>query len=427
MQDESKMRMNRRVLGQVAARTAELPMEKYIDDPRTDNVQRSLRSVVVPVLAGIIAGCKGFGELEQLTDNLGKGALRALGLRGRLPDTTARDLCGRLNPHDVEALLYSQIRTAHRRKQLVHDLPVRALLMDGKATSTTFFDLPDAKEKFGQENSAGRSLVRTVTCCLGSVAARPCIAAVPIRPETNEMGMFIEALDEVLTAYGRSLFDLVMYDSGACSLENANAIKARDLDYVFILDAFQRTLYEDAGKMLGRKTVVEALATSTDLDGGDIVQRHIWMTPKMEGWLDWKHLKTVIRVQSTRTDKQTGAQTVENRYYLCSLAMDAMTPDQWLTLIRRRWSVENQCHNTFDKILSEDTRSWMRRPQGMLVLLLLRRIADNTLAIYRAVTTRAEHKRLIPWKTLMRQIYIALVKLTCDDMKGVRRRGVVFG
>lgn len=210
------------------------------------------------------------------------------------------------------------------------------------------------------------------------------------------MGMFIEALDQVLTAYGRSLFDLVMYDSGACSLENANAIKARDLDYVFILDAFQRTLYEDAGKMLGRKTVSEALATSTDLDGGDIVQRHIWLTEKMAGWLDWKHLKTVIRVQSTRTDKQTGAQTVENRYYLCSLAMDAMTADQWLTLIRRRWSVENQCHNTFDKILREDTRPWMRRPQGMLVMLLLRRIAYNALAICRAVTTRAEHKRAIP-------------------------------
>ena len=160
MHNESKLRMNRRLLGQVAARTAELPLEKYVDDPRTNNILRSLRSIVVPVLTGIIAGCKGFGELEQLTDNLGKGALRALGLSGRLPDTTARDTLCRVNPHELRALLHSQIRTAHRRKQLEHDLPVRALLMDGKVTATTFFDMPEAKEKFGQENSEGRSLVR---------------------------------------------------------------------------------------------------------------------------------------------------------------------------------------------------------------------------------------------------------------------------
>lgn len=181
MQNESKLRMNRRLLGQVAARTAELPLEKYIGDPRAGPIERSLRSILVPVITGIVSGCKGFGELEQLTANLGDGALRALGLRGRLPDTTTRDLCCRLNPHDIEALLYSQVRTALRRKQLVHDLPVRALLMDGKTTSTTFFDLPEATEKFGQQNSEGRSLVRTVTCCLGSVcgATLHCCSANP--------------------------------------------------------------------------------------------------------------------------------------------------------------------------------------------------------------------------------------------------------
>ncbi len=338
MHNESKLRINRRLLGHVAARTAELPLENHIEDPRTENVRWRLRTVLVAAITGIVAGCKGFGELEQLTANLGEGAQRALGLRGRLPDTTGRDICTRINPHHVRKVIYSQIRTAHRRKQLEHDLPVRALAMDGKVESTTYYDWPDSKEKFGQVDTNGRCLVRAVTATLVSVPARPCLDACPIRPETNEMGMFIEALDDLLAAYGKLLFDLVMYDAGACGLENANAIIARDLDYVFCLTKGQPTLLEDAQKFLGHKTAAEAHATSTDLDGGRIVVRRMWRTNKMAGWLDWKHLNTVIRLECTVTDKITLAETIENRYYISSLELDHMPPDHWLTLIRRRWS-----------------------------------------------------------------------------------------
>ena len=50
----------------------------------------------------------------------------------------------------------------------------------------------------------------------------------------------------------------------------------------------------------------------------------------------------------------TGEVSFEDRYYLCSMAIDRLAPDQWLMMIRRRWSVENENHNTFDTVLHED-------------------------------------------------------------------------
>jgi hypothetical protein len=62
----------------------------------------------------------------------------------------------------------------------------------------------------------------------------------------------------------------------------------------------------------------------------------------------------VIRVHVTRTDKTTGVARSESRYYISSFSADRLTAAQWQTLIRRRWSVENQNHTTWDRIFQED-------------------------------------------------------------------------
>jgi len=96
-------------------------------------------------------------------------------------------------------------------------------------------------------------------------------------------------------------------------------------------------------------------------------------------------------------DKTTGKETTENRYYLKSMALDRLTPGQWLLLFRQRWGVENGCHNTFDTIFNEDKRPWLMLPQGMVVVMLRRRIAYNLLTLLRSVTLR-DDGRTLPWK-----------------------------
>jgi hypothetical protein len=61
--------------------------------------------------------------------------------------------------------------------------------VDGKTTT-----LPSCDDNYAQRRTAeGGALVgalRTMTCCLISTAALPCLDAIPIPADTNEMATF---------------------------------------------------------------------------------------------------------------------------------------------------------------------------------------------------------------------------------------------
>lgn len=183
-----------------------------------------------------------------------------------------------MNPHEIRALIQDHIRRAYRSIQLEHDLPIRASGLDGKFTSTFVFDEPDAKEKFAQRSSTGGAKVGTMTACLVSTPSRPCLDAYPIAPTTNEMGTYVVALHALLSAYGTTLFDLVMYDAGGCSLANVSATLERGPDYLFCLRANQKDLLAEAERLLGWRSLKDAHAVSTDLDGSEVVARYVWRT-----------------------------------------------------------------------------------------------------------------------------------------------------
>jgi len=167
--------------------------------------------------------------------------------------------------------------------------------------------------------------VRTVTATLTSSSARPCIDVTSIPAETNEMGVFSVALEHVARAYaGLDLFKVVTYDAGACSLENANRVRAHHLHYVLGLTAAQPTLFEAARAWLGTRTESEADAVSEDLASGKTVTRRLYIgaakeVDSPEGWD--VHLRTVLRVETETVDAR-GKRTVENRYLISSLAVD---------------------------------------------------------------------------------------------------------
>lgn len=95
-----------------------------------------------------------------------------------------------------------------------------------------------------------------------------------------------------------------------------------------------------------------------------------------------------------------------------------------MDLIRRRWAVENECHNTFDRIFEEDKRPWVLQPSAMVVVQLLRRLVYTMLSLFRSVTQRSDEKRQTPWKSLLGDIADMLKNLVEEAMAGVRRRNV---
>ena len=268
-------------------------------------------------------------------------------------------------------------------------------------------------------------LLRTVTCCLVSASGQPCIDAIPIPATTNEMRQFQPALARVTQVYGSlDLFRLVSYDAGACSQENAIAVRGYGQHYLLGLKGTQPTLLAEAERLLGALGPERAVATSEDrIGGGFTVVRRAYLTTEMERFAGWDHLRTVIRVESETLDAPGRRIKYESRYFVSSLPAARLTPQQWLRVVRLHWGLENGCHWTLDKAFEEDNHPWIEAdPKGALALVLLRRIAYTLLSLFRSVTQRSDERRKTPWKDLMRDLYVALVSATAEQLAGLRAR-----
>ncbi len=424
------VRMTRRVAGMLGARLAEVGFEQVADPRKSQTrVKWSLEELLTAATLGMTAGCRSLAETETLTDEMSPAMRRRLSIRGRIPDTTQRDTLVRVEPDELRSVLGRQVSQAHRRKALLpHGLPFGVVAMDGKVTAIPAWDEAYAQKQTHSAGKGAHGAVRMYTSALISSRAVVCLDAAPIPSATNEMGHFPKMLERLVASYkGKRLFRLVATDAGACSKANAeHIVDTHGLEYLLALKSPQLELWREATRLLATRSAKDADATSNDVVGREMVTRRVYLTEDMVGYHDWDHLRVVLRVESERKDIATGKlieQKAEdcNRYYLCSLERNQLRDEQWLDLVRRYWGVENQCHHTWDTAFREDERPWIvTEPQGTVVLMLLRRIAYNALALFRSVTQRSEERRATPWKTLLRWVYNTLIAARSHDLDGMR-------
>lgn len=422
-----KERAARRVAGLLQARLPELELEE-VPDPRAREGRWTLAQILRATLVGLMAGCRSLGEAEGLTEGLAPAMGRRLGLPRRLPDTTARDALCRVPLDGLRAALQRLVKAAWRRKALAPvGLPLGVVALDGKATALPTLNHPLVQNRV-TDQAVPYGLVRTVTCALVSAPGRPCIDAIPMPGSSNEQSHFQAALASLVATYG-GLFDVVTYDAGALSEANARAVVDAGKDYLFALKGEQRTMYRLAEEMLDPHDV--AAQTVDVLDNRTTVTRTLTLLPVDPTWSYgegkgpaesvWSHAGTFLRVEYL---KRRGSEVVERdaRMFVTSIQPDRLTPDQWLLLVRSHWGVENQNHHTLDTAFAEDDRPWIEAdPQGMLAVLLLRRIAYTLLALYRAVTLRSDENRATPWRELLTSVRDLLVSATEDQLAGLRQ------
>ena|GEM_PF-1562990 len=153
--------------------------------------------------------------------------------------------------------------------------------------------------------------------------------------------------------------------------------------------------------------------------GRDLVGRRQQRFGFGADYVEYPGLQTGIRVQSETLDKTTEKTTREDRFYVSCLAADAMNGAQWATIIRRRWAVDNECHNTFDRILREDDRPWVRAPEAIVNVILLRRIAYTILALHRVRRSASDGERP-SWTAVLHTFYVALSTATATTIAGLR-------
>ena len=84
--------------------------------------------------------------------------------------------------------------------------------------------------------------------------------------------------------------------------------------------------------------------------------------------------RTIVKIRSTRTEKKSGRQSIEDRCYLSSQDSCERTPENWINLSRSHWAgVENRNHWRRDASLGED-RTRLQNPVALANLALLRSI-----------------------------------------------------
>jgi predicted transposase YbfD/YdcC len=420
--DLAKQRMNRRMVGLAKARLPDLRLEN-IKDPRKARGKRwDLGVLLKTCIVGLVSRCQSLAEVESLTDEMGSGMKQVLGLRRRLPDTTLRDVLVQVSPSELRKCLHRQVKAAHRRKALQPEqFPFGVVAIDGKSVTLDAWDRRYAQRHLDASGDSAVGLLRTLTCSLVSSASKVCIDAVPIPSHTNEMGHFASAFTRLCQVFGRKFFRLASMDAGMCSLENADLIVSQRRDYLFSLKADQPTLQAEAERLLAHQW--EPVAQTLENRGKVEVHRRLYLSEEMAGFLNWRHLQTVLRVESVSQNLETGECESESRYFISSLKSRELKPEQWLAVVRNHWSVENHCHWTWDAVFREDERPWIRmEPKGALVVMLLRRMAFNLLSLFRSVTQRSESQRQIPWKDLMRWMYIALLNVEAHEVALLRSR-----
>jgi hypothetical protein len=392
-------------------------------DPR--GKRWKLPTLLLTSLLGIMTGQKSFADVERLTEDLSMPVRSRFGIRRRISDTTLRDALATVDPAELRPTLHSATRSAIRSKSITvdFDIPFGVVSMDGK-----YVTVPSVDDHYAQRSTradrpsdvTGR--IGTMTATLCSSKARPCIDVYCIPATTNEMAVFSMALDALLQAYGSlDLFHLVTYDAGACSKGNADHIRATGLHYLLGLKGSQPQLSYWARLSLGDRLSQQAVACTIDGKGAAQVKRSIFLLPCPDGTEEWSHLRTVIRVDSDGFDDQ-GQPTHETRYFVSSLPINRLTPQQWLTVIRLHWAVETT-HQILDVTFEEDDHPWvLHNPRLTAVIMILRRIGYTLLAIFKHVTQRSDHRRNEPWRVLLTRIRDALLMATPSILDGLRRR-----
>ena len=412
------LRMRRRIIGAFGKRLDEIYFDGVRDDRDARGKKWALPTVLRTVLVGMIAGSKSLAELETFTTELSQAMRHRFRILRRLPDTTARAiLCG-LTPDQVVPLIHQVVRAAIRRKSVQRDdLPFGVVSLDGKVCSLPASDdFYAQRRQYDDGNLTG--LVRTVTATLTSSKVRPIIDVTTVPANTNEMGWFRMAFDSVRKAYSRfDLFRMVTYDAGATGLANADFVRAAGVHYLFGLKDNQPSLHAEAKRLLAARSAEHCDAEVTDCNG---TTRRVFLVSVEPGLLDWQHLRSFVRVDSTRVDKH-GKTVKETRYFLSSLPLARLKPEQWLLVVRRHWGVETS-HQILDVALQEAALLWIEaNPRGAVVVMLLRRIAYTMMAFFRSVTMRSDENRAMPWKSLMRAVWHTLVVTTEDDISGLRQ------
>lgn len=303
-----------------------------LKDPRRTNKGNfyyPLQEILFLTISAVISGADGWVAINQF------GKIKLSWLRQYFPFENG------IPSHDILGKLFARLNHQEFTNcftdwiaSISHFTNGEVIAIDGKTICKS------------NNQSTGESALHVVSAY--AAENRLCLGQQVVDQKSNEITAIPELL-KMLDIKGC----IVTIDAMGCQKKIAADIVKKKADYLLMVKDNQKELKQQVEKMFSRGGIAD---TNTLLDAGhgrvenrvcDVIDDLCFMDEKEQ----WKNLKSIVKIQSERYNKQTGKTSQYTRYYISSMPADA---EKMNKAIRQHWSVENNLHWELDVIFKED-------------------------------------------------------------------------
>jgi len=350
-----------------------------LPDPRLDRTRRhKLVDILTIGLCSILSGGENFLEMEWYGRIKEDWLKTFLELPNGIPShDTMNRVFAAIDPHAFLDCFVCWV------KGICPELADQTVAIDGKALRHAL--------------NEGDSILYIVSAWASEAGL--VLGQVKVKDKSNEITAVPELLD-ALHLKGC----IVTLDAMGCQKDIAAHIIEKEADYLLALKGNHATVHEevkeffaDAVSPCADQCADTAIEDKMDFfktiekDHGRRETRRYYQSTNIEWFEDkhlWKNLRSIGMVESLR--KVKGKTSIERRYYLSSLPLDAQ---RFGKAVREHWGVENPLHWSLDVVFREDD-SRARTKNAAQNVASLRRIALNLIKKERTLKASQKSKRL---------------------------------
>lgn len=348
-----------------------------LEDPRSNHGKRHvLVDIVAIAILAVICGADDWVAVEVFAQARAVWLHTFLDLPFGIPSQyTFRRVFAQLDPDQFRACFMEWVHAIYKLSA------GQVIAIDGKTLRRS------------HDHFLGREAIQIVSAW--AQENRLVLAQTKVDSKSNE----ITAIPELLKTLGLT-GSIITIDAIGCQREHAEMIVDRGGDYVLAVKGNQEHLNEDAQALFEEiehpdiAFIEHDHHKTVEKNHGRIETRVCWTLSDpdcltyLRGWENWKGLKTVAMVKSTRViDDKT---TTQVRYFISSLPGSA---ERILAAVRSHWSIENSLHWVLDMAFRED-ESRLRKDHGAENMALLRQLALNLIKQDRVTKAGVKNRRL---------------------------------
>jgi predicted transposase YbfD/YdcC len=300
-----------------------------IPDPRIERKKlHKLYDIIFITITAAICGIENWEDVEEF------GEIRYDWLK------TVLELPNGIPSHDTFNRVFSLIDPKALEQCFRQWVQSVAQITKGQIISI------DGKRLCNNGEGGNKSMIHMVSAW--SNANNMVLAQYKVNDKSNEITA-IPALLQMLHIEGC----LITIDAMGCQKDIAEQIIEQGADYILAVKDNQKHLHDDIkdafrdGKILQQDTMFNT--------GHGRIEKRICSIIEDTDWVcsckDWKGLKTLIRIESERTQKATGETEKQIRYYITSKKANAKIFND---AVRDHWGIENKLHWVLDVAFGED-------------------------------------------------------------------------